>query len=293
MSSKSFVIVFLVCLFTQPCSNYAQMNDTSTFSQLFGHRGSRGILPENTIEGFKKAIELGVNGIEWDVVVSKDGKLIISHEPYIHSDYCLDTNGNEITAAEGKKRNLYHMTADEIARYDCGSKPYPKFPKQEHSKMHKPTVQEAFKQLDLSKTTVLFEVKSVPSEYGIYQPFPDEFAKIIANEINGFEHKNNIIFMSFDAQLLESLHKILPNYRYVYLTYKPFISVSNFLNDLSFKPFALGMYYRTIRKRDVKLAHEKGVNVFSWTVNDQKAFNRMVNHGVDGIITDYPNKEFI
>lgn len=269
------------------------MNQTQTKPLLFGHRGCRGLLPENTIEGFKKAIELGVDGIEWDVVVSKEGKLIISHEPYIHSAYCLDTNGNQLSASAGKKRNIFAMTVDEVSKYDCGSKVYDKFPKQQHFKTYKPTLQEAFKKLDLSKTTVLFEIKSVPKEYGVYQPLPQEYARIIAQEISEFEHKKNLIFMCFDAQLLEALHQLLPEYRYVYLTYKPFVSVSNFLNDLSFKPYALGMYFRTIRKRDVKLAHENDVKVFSWTVNDQKAFNRMVNCGVDGIITDYPNKQFL
>jgi glycerophosphoryl diester phosphodiesterase len=289
MRTSIVVLVFSLCLFIQSAHIFSQMNDKTATPQLFGHRGCRGILPENTLEGFRKAIELGVDGIEWDVVVSKDGQLIISHEPYIHSDYCLDTNGTDLTASEGKKRNIYEMTSAEVARYDCGSKSYSKFPKQEHFKVHKPSVQEAFNKLNLSKTTILFEVKSVPSEYGIYQPQPDEFARIIAQEINGFEHKKNIIFMSFDPQLLEALHTLLPDYRYVYLTYKPFVSVTQFLTDLTFKPYALGMYYRTIRKRDVKLAHKKGVNVFSWTVNEQKAFNRMVNHGVDGIITDYPD----
>jgi glycerophosphoryl diester phosphodiesterase len=266
------------------------MGQTIHNPQIFGHRGCRGILPENTLMAFKKAIELGADGIEWDVVVSKDGKLIISHEPYMHSAFCLDSNGKEIMDKDQKKYNTYVMTAEEIARFDCGSKKNKKYPDQQSAKAYKPTVQEAFSSLDLSKTTVLFEVKSEEKEYDISQPKPAVFARIIKEEISGFEFKKNLIFMCFDANLLEALYKELPEYRYVYLTYKPFVSIANFLKDLSFKPYALGMYYRTIRQRDVKLAHKQMVKIFSWTVNDEKAVEKMTRFAVDGIITDYPNK---
>jgi glycerophosphoryl diester phosphodiesterase len=257
---------------------------------IYGHRGCRGILPENTLPAFEKALQLGADGIEWDVVVSADGKLVISHEPYMHSAYCLDTNGLEISANDQKKYNTYRMTAAEIAKFDCGSKQNSRYPEQQPIKAHKPTVQEAFEKLDLSKTTILFEVKSEKKEYGISQPFPEVYARIIKDEISQFEHRQNIIFMCFDNLLLEALHKELPNYRYVYLTYKPFISVANFLSDLNFTPHALGMYYPTIRKRDVIIAHEKSVQIFAWTVNEVQSVKKMTRFGVDGIITDYPNK---
>jgi glycerophosphoryl diester phosphodiesterase len=257
---------------------------------IFGHRGCRGILPENTLIAFQKAIELGADGIEWDVVVSKDGKLVISHEPYMHHAFCLDTAGKEIAEKDQKKYNTYLMTAEEIARFDCGSKRNNRFPEQQSIKSHKPTVQEAFKKLDLSKTTILFEVKSEEKEYDLSQPQPAVFARIIKEEISAFAHKENVIFMCFDANLLEALHKELPDFRYVYLTYKPFISITSFLKDLSFTPYALGMYYRTIRKRDVKLAHEREISVFAWTVNEAKSVDKMTRFGVDGIITDFPDR---
>ena len=131
---------------------------------IIGHRGCRGIMPENTIPAFQKALELGADGIEWDVVVNKDSQLVISHEPYFKSSYCLDSNGNEIK--NESDFNIINLTQKEIEKFDCGSKGNSKFPEQEKFKVSKPTVQEAFKVLNLENKTLLFEVKSEEKEYG-------------------------------------------------------------------------------------------------------------------------------
>ena len=96
-------------------------------TKFIGHRGCRGTYPENTIEGFKKAIAYGADGIEWDIIVNKNNEIIISHEPYIDTTYCQPVNkGIGLT-----KQNLYEMSTDEIRLIDCGSKYYEKFPNQE------------------------------------------------------------------------------------------------------------------------------------------------------------------
>ena len=93
--------------------------------KIYGHRGCRGLYPENTITGFEKAIELGVDGIEIDVVVNKDSQLIISHEPYIDTNYCV------VLKSSSENLNIYKMNLDEIRKIDCGSKVLNRFPLQE------------------------------------------------------------------------------------------------------------------------------------------------------------------
>ncbi|MCB9189845.1 MAG: hypothetical protein H6599_11270 [Flavobacteriales bacterium] len=278
-----FVLLMAISLIQIDIS--AQKDSTS----FYGHRGCRGLYPENTLEAFEHAIDLGVDGIEWDVIVSKDKKLIISHEPFLDASYCFNKEGKEISASEGKKVNFYELTAEEIQQFDCGSKVNSKFPDQLMIKTYKPTVQEAFEKLNLKDVTILFEIKSERSDYSIYQPEPKEYAKLIAAEIEDFEFKANIIFMCFDGNLLDELHQILPDYRYVYLTYKPFTSVKTFLKQISFTPYALGMYHPTIRKRDVKLLGNQGIKTFAWTVNKPEHSNKLMRYGVSGIITDYPD----
>ncbi|MCB9194678.1 MAG: hypothetical protein H6600_07385 [Flavobacteriales bacterium] len=258
--------------------------------KIYGHRGCRGLLPENTISAFKKALEMDISGIEWDVVVSKDMELIISHEPYLDAGYCLDQNGNEISAKDGKAINFFQLTKSQIQQFDCGSKFVKGFPEQKKMFISKPSLKEAFDSLNFGNKEILFEIKSENKDYGKYQPEPKRFAEIISKEISNFNFKDQIIFMCFDNILLNELHKILPEYRYVYLTYKPFVSCKQFLSEINFTPFALGMYHHTIRKKDIMYLHNNSIDVFAWTVNNQKTCDKLKRYGIDAIITDYPDR---
>ena len=111
-----------VCLILSQMTLFAQNT-----IMVIGHRGCRGVLPENTIVGFQRAIEDGADGIEWDVVVNADGQLVISHEPYFHNNFCLDPKGN--TIQDESLYNIYRMTQAEIEGFDCGSKFHKNFPR--------------------------------------------------------------------------------------------------------------------------------------------------------------------
>lgn len=254
---------------------------------IIGHRGCRGIMPENTIPAFQKAIELGADGIEWDVVVNKDKQLVISHEPFFQSSYCLDSNGNEIK--NESDFNIYNLTQEQIEKFDCGSKGNSKYPDQEKFKVSKPTVQEAFKILNLENKTLLFEVKSEEKEYGKTQPYPEDFVQIILKEVENYKWKDNIVFMSFDSNIINEINKQNSSLKCVYLTYSPFVSLKKSLKDLDFKPYAVGMFHPTISKKEIKYAHENNIKVFAWTVNKEKDASHLKNLGIDALITDFPN----
>ena len=257
--------------------------------KIYGHRGCMGLLPENTLSSFNKAIELGVDGIEWDVVVNKENKLYISHEPYIDTSYCQLINGEKIKNKSKSSLNIYKMNKEEIEKYDCGSIYQKKFPKQKLYEAQKPTVKEAFAELKEKNPIILFEIKSSLEDYGKYQPYPDEYCNIIKKEVENYKYLDNIIFMSFDAQIINKLHDIMPSQRLVYLIYKPQLDTKSYLKKLDFKPFALGMYYPLISRKTIKRLHNKKINVFAWTVNDLKKGNELEKIGLDGLITDYPN----
>ena len=105
---------------------------TSSSLDIQGHRGCRGLLPENTIPAFLKAIELGATTLELDVVISKDKQVVVSHDPYLSHMICLNAKGEAISEEEEKEYNLYKMSYAEIAQCDCGSQPHPGFPEQEN-----------------------------------------------------------------------------------------------------------------------------------------------------------------
>lgn len=256
--------------------------------KIFGHRGCRAYYPENSIIGFRKALEMGVDGIELDVVVNKDKQLVISHEPYFQSEFCTDGNGQKIE--NEKAFNIYEMTQDEIRMFDCGSNGNPKFREQQAFSVHKPLLKELFDSVDLSAVTILFEIKSLPSEYGRSQPEPEEYVQIILKELQEFPFRQNIVFMSFDRQILNEINKQTEEFRMVYLTYLPYRSVKRFLKDLEFKPFALGMFYPTVNRRKSRALHKEGLKLFVWTVNETKTAVKLIRKGVDGIITDRPRE---
>jgi len=96
-----------------------------------GHRGARGLLPENTIPAFKKAMDLGMGTLELDIAISSDRQVIVTHEPWMSAEICWDKEGNEMTEDQGKSLHIYKMTAAEVSLYDCGTKKHPRFPEQE------------------------------------------------------------------------------------------------------------------------------------------------------------------
>jgi glycerophosphoryl diester phosphodiesterase len=263
----------------------ATMTAQTTKTPIYGHRGCRGNFPENTIIAFQEALKMGADGLELDVVVNGEKQLVVSHEPYFKKEFCLTPNRKPIE--NEKEYNIYKMTQSEISWFDCGSIGNPKFPEQKKMSAYKPLLSDFFKEVDLKDKVLLFEIKSEKEEYGISQPHPKEFVDLILAETKDFKQQENLIFMCFDAEILEELHRRnVPN-KMVYLTYKP-TSSKKLLKEISFKPFALGMFYATASKAAINYAHTNDVKVFTWTVNEAKTGEKLIKRGVDGLITDYP-----
>ena len=249
--------------------------------KIFGHRGCRGIYPENTIEGFKKAIAFGVDGIELDVVVNKNQELVISHESYIDTNYCLT---NKI---DTESLNIYKMNISEIQDIDCGSKFVKEFPNQLKVKEKKPTYKEFKKELIDYQGDILFEIKCDNDLVNEYFPNYERYAKIIFEETRYSRHFDNIHFMSFDYRILNELFKIMPDSKYIYLSSnKEFEKEMKLLN---FEPFGVGIDFNIINQKTIDLVHEKKQIIYGWTINDEENSKSLTSMGLDGVITDYPN----
>jgi glycerophosphoryl diester phosphodiesterase len=257
----------------------------STKTPIYGHRGCRGNFPENSIIAFQEALKMGADGIELDIVVNAEKQLVISHEPYFKKEFCLTPDKKAIE--NEKEFNIYKMTQSEISEFDCGSIGSTKFPNQKKMPAYKPLLSYFFKEVDLKDKVLLFEIKSENKEYGISQPFPKEFVDLILAETKDFKMQENLIFMCFDPEILEELHKRgVPN-KMIYLTYKP-KSAKQLFKEISFKPYALGMFHATATTAVINYAHSQKVKVFTWTVNEVKTGKKLIKRGVDGLITDYP-----
>jgi len=260
-----------------------------------GHRGARGILPENSIPGFLAALDSGVTTIEIDVVVSKDGLIVVSHEPYMNHDICLDSGGNRINKSEGKEHNIYQYDYEEIMKFDCGSIGNSDFPEQQKIKISKPLLSDVIKTVEKHiKNYTFFEVdynidiKSGRSTDNSNHPPPREFSDLVYEVIDAYLPWERVNVQSFDFRVLKYWHQQYPGVRLAVLVAN-IKSIDTNLANLGFKPEIYSPYYKLLNRRKVRNLHKRGLKVIPWTVNDAKQMKKIMGWGVDGIITDYPH----
>ena len=260
-----------------------------------GHRGARGLMPENSIPGFLKALDYGVTTLELDLAITGDSLVVVSHEPYFSSDFCTDPHGNEIKKSDQKKLNIYQLPYEEIKKYDCGLKPHPNFPDQEKVALHKPLLQEVIKAVEKHIKSKTFyevdyniEIKSTPAGDDEYHPSPGRFSDLVYNLVDQYLPWDRVIIQSFDFRVLQYWHKNYPQVRLAALIDSPG-SVENKLNKLGFEPAIYSPYYKFLNEDKVNYLHRRDIKVIPWTVNEPEEMKKLIGMGVDGIITDYPD----
>ena len=257
-----------------------------------GHRGCRGLYPENSLPAFSKAIELGVHTLELDVVISKDHKVVVSHEPYMNHIIALDAFGNTISQEQETSYNLYQMTYDNIQMYDCGSKIHPRFPEQKKLKIYKPLLDDVIDLSDsLTKQTIRYniEIKSLPEYDGIFTPKVEEFVKLVMEVIKSKNITDRTTLQSFDLRALEFIKQHAPDIT-VALLVDENESIQEKLKALSFQPDIVSPYFKLLSAENVRDFQKANLKVVPWTLNDTKDMQQMMNFKVDGIITDYPDR---
>ncbi|WP_245710267.1 glycerophosphodiester phosphodiesterase [Winogradskyella thalassocola] len=281
MKTNTIIVLIILCM---SCNSKKQID-------IQGHRGCRGLLPENSLPAFEKAIDLGVHTLELDIVISKDHKVVVSHEPYMNPIICLNPEGDVLPDNSEDIYNLYHMNYDEINQFDCGSKFHPKYPQQEKLKTYKPLLAEVFNLAKTKNSEVKFniEIKSETSYYDIFTPQPEVYVKLVLDEIelNGMLSRVNL--QSFDVVILEEIKKQLPT-MVVALLVEDNEIIDDKLEELSFQPEIISPYFKLLTAKSVKAYQAKGYQVIPWTLNEVEDMKQMLSWKVDGIITDYPNK---
>lgn len=292
MHSKT--ILFLTLILGLAAVGYGQ--SARQFS-IEGHRGARGHLPENTIPSFIKAIEQGADTIELDLVVSKDGKLVVSHEPWFSSVISTDPTGKRITKETEKEHNIYKMAYAEVRKYDVGSNGNVGFPDQKPMKAYKPLLKDVFKEIEkyvaknkLSRVRYNIEIKSNPKEDNVYQPVPSVFAKLVLDAVIDAKLQKHVIIQSFDPRPLQELRKLSSQLPLAFLTGSNAKTAAENLEWLGFVPDTYSPHFSLVNDGLIKFCREKGMKIVPWTVNEIADLERMKKFDLDGIITDYPDR---
>jgi glycerophosphoryl diester phosphodiesterase len=262
-----------------------------------GHRGCRGLMPENTIPAILKAIDLGVTTLEMDVVFTKDNEAILSHEPFFNHEITTKPGGGFIAEAEERGYNIYQMTFKETQQYDVGLKPNPRFPLQQKLPVHKPALTDVIDSAEhyvsekhLPKIFYNIETKTALSTDNIYHPAPEQFVDLLMKIIFQRGITERVIIQSFDFRTLQILHRKYPQVKTSMLiedSDKRLLREQ--LKQLGFTPTIYSPEFSLVSASLIRECHRHSIKVVPWTVNEKNKIEELKKLGVDGVITDFPD----
>ena len=262
-----------------------------------GHRGCRGLMPENTIPAMINALDLGVTTLEMDAVITKDNKVVMSHEPFFNHEITSKPDGSYVTESEEKSLNIFLMTYDEVKKYDVGIKPHPRFPKQKKMNVVKPLLSDLLDSVQnyvaIHKRPLPYfniETKTTPATDNVYHPEPAKFVETLMSVIKEKRIQERVIIQSFDLRTLQYLHDKYPSVKTAMLIedYDK-RGLKDQLKALGFLPTIYSPEYSLVTEDLVKSCHGQKIKVIPWTVNDKVTMDKLKALGVDGIISDYPD----
>lgn len=262
-----------------------------------GHRGCRGLMPENTIPAMINALDLGVTTLEMDAVITKDNKVVMSHEPFFNHEITSKPDGSYVTESEEKSLNIFLMTYDEVKKYDVGIKPHPRFPKQKKMNVVKPLLSDLLDSVQnyvaIHKRPLPYfniETKTTPATDNVYHPEPARFVETLMSVIKEKRIQERVIIQSFDLRTLQYLHDKYPSVKTAMLIedYDK-RGLKDQLKALGFLPTIYSPEYSLVTEDLVKSCHGQKIKVIPWTVNDKVTMDKLKALGVDGIISDYPD----
>lgn len=257
-----------------------------------GHRGARGYLPENSIPGFVLAMEMGANTLEMDLCCSADSQLVVNHDPILNASLCLDAAGNELP----EDLAVFSLPMETIRSIDCGSQGNSRFPEQKAMPVSRPALWEVLDvteklkvAIDSSDVNYNIEIKFRDDQVGVLHPDAETFVGLVLKEINAFGIEDRTTLQSFSAVVLEEINKQAPSINTSWLV-EDNASVEEHLNRISFIPDVYSPYHLTLTKEKIEAMHSHGIKVIPWTVNDAERMKALIEMGVDGIISDYPDR---
>ncbi len=298
-------------------SMFLSMMSVASAFDLQGHRGARGLMPENTLPAFVKALSIGVTTLELDVGITKDGVVVVSHNPVLDEDLVRDAGGKWLS----REPLIHDLTFAELQAFDVGrlrpgSQSSNRFPDQtpvDGTKM--PSLVEVF---DLVKKSGNGAVRfNIETKINPHKPEetadPETFAAAVLNAVRIYDLQSRVSIQSFDWRTLQVVQILNPEIETVYLT-----AQQEWMNNVRGghrKPskWTAGYYminhgdtvpklvkkaggkvwspfHRDLNRSKIEQAHALGLKVIPWTINDEKTMEDMIAMGVDGIISDYPDR---
>lgn len=290
-------ILITSCFALFSCSNLNNLNNTQNFEfDLQGHRGCRGWMPENTIPGMIKAVDLGVNTLEIDVCFTKDLQIVASHQPFLTAEITTKPNGDFIREGEEKSLSINQMNYERVKNYDVGKKNHPRFPKQKKLAAIIPRLGDLIDVVEKytfskNKKPVKYNIaiKDLKNENNTENILSEKLIEKFVYLIKEKKIESRVIFQSFDIKPLQYIHKYYPAIAtslVVKEDNKKSYAIQ--LKELGFIPQIYSPHYSLVTPLLVKQCKDMNVRLIPWIVNEASTFKMLKKMGVNGIITDYP-----
>ncbi|HVL57968.1 MAG TPA: glycerophosphodiester phosphodiesterase [Burkholderiaceae bacterium] len=282
-----------------------------------GHRGARGLAPENTLAGFRRALQIGVTTLEADLVVTADDVLVVHHDLRLNPDIARNPDGRWIG---GEGPPIRQLTLAELQRYDVGRlRPGSSYARQwPHQAAVDgetiPTLQQLFELGEASGRRPRYNLETkITPDSGAAAPDPETFARLLVEAVRAAGLERRTTIQSFDWRTLQVAQRLAPEIPTACLTIESFRMHTVLPGPDGASPWHAGlrlgdhgsslprlvqvagcriwsMQWRNLTAERAAEARALGLQLLPWTVNEPADMHRMIDLGVDGIITDYPDR---
>ncbi len=311
--STHYRLLLLILFSMMLDSSFADPGTSRRSFDAQGHRGARGLLPENTLPAFKRALELGVSTLELDLGVTRDRQVVVSHDRRINPQICRRADGTTILTPP----LVSELSLVELQALDCGSlnpdpKRFPEPPRVNLQGIRIPTLGEVFQlAADFGDTEVRFNIETKIAP-GVSDTVPaEEFVALVIGVVQEHDLESRVTIQSFFWRTLELAKAKAPNIETAALLATD-TQTPDWLNGID--PQTVGdtsldllraardyvdiysPYWRLIAPRSppflgsrVDEIQAAGFPVVPWTVNSKRRMGKIIDLGVDGLISDYPD----
>ena len=278
-------------------NEYRQEIDMHDYVDVQAHRGGAGLMPENTIEAMKNALDMGVNTLELDLQISQDGQVVVSHDAYFHSRYATRPDGSEVQPGDPKEY-IYTMPYSEVRKYDTGKRPSTVWPEKACLPTYKPLASDLIDFVEkyvadngLTPVRYNIEVKSKKGKgegknWPEYHEFVDKCLELLLSKNLG----DRLVVQSFDTRALDYMHEKYPQVVLSYLVDAKAGSFDEFMSKINFTPTWLSPHHSMVDEELCAKSRELGMKLVPWTVDTPEDIKRMIDLKVDAIISNYPDR---
>ena len=254
-----------------------------------GHRGARGHLPENTLPSFSLAIEMGVDTLELDVGITRDGVVVVHHDRRLNPDVARAPDGQWVRSPTA---TIHSLAFSELQKYDVGrirpgSEYAARFPHQQPVDGTRiPRLADLFEMAKSTAVRFNIELKLLATHPDETLP-PEPFVQAVVAEVRRHAMQKRSQLQSFDWRAVKIAERQAPEIATAYLT-EAGSSIFQKIKEAQAKVWSPD--YRALTRQAIEDAHRAGIRVVVWTVNEPRDIARLVDWGVDGIISDYPDR---